>query len=169
MLAKPVRVSVLVSSQSECSNMNEKWMKFPWWTAAALLLLVGCSGGDSRLSRVEVSGLVYVNDKPLKQGQITFKPMDGTPGPSVGGEIVDGTFKIPEESGPCQGTHRVEIRAVRSTGRKVSGGMDSSATESVDEVEQFIPREYNANSKLQADVSPETANGLAFKLEIPGG
>lgn len=148
--------------------MDKNWRTLPWWGTAALLLLVGCSGGDSRLSRVEVSGMVYVNDKPLKAGQITFKPMAGTPGPSVGGDIVDGTFKIPEEGGPCQGTHRVEIRAVRTTGRKISGGMDSSSTESVDEVEQFIPGEYNANSKLQADVSPQTANDLAFRLEVPG-
>ena len=149
--------------------MNKKWMKLPWWGTAALLLLAGCSGGDSRLSRVEVSGLVYVNDEPLKEGQITFKPLDGTPGPSVGGEIVDGTFKIPEESGPCQGTHRVEVRAVRATGRKISGGMDSSSAGTVDEVEQFIPREYNSKSTLQADVTLETARDLAFHLEVSGG
>lgn len=135
---------------------------------AALLLLVGCSGGDSQLSRVEVSGLVYVNDKPLKEGQITFKPVEGTPGPSVGGDIVDGNFTIPEASGPCQGTHRVEIRAVRSTGRKIAGGMDSSAAESVDEVEQFIPQQYNTKSTLTADVTPETASELTFQLEVPG-
>lgn len=138
------------------------------WAMAALLLTLGCDSGDQGLSRASVSGSVYVNGELLKTGQIAFKPTNGTPGPSVGGDIVGGVFEIPQVDGPCQGTHRVEIRAMRATGRRAKEGSGSETPDQyVDEITQFIPEKYNRHSDLVADLTSSKVEGLKFELEVP--
>ncbi|EAQ82169.1 hypothetical protein [Blastopirellula marina] len=140
----------------------------PRWALAVLLFLLGCDSGDHGLSRAGVSGSVYVNGELLQTGQIAFKPANGTPGPSVGGDIVGGVFKIPQVDGPCLGTHRVEVRAMRATGRQSKEGSGSETpNQYVDEVRQFIPEKYNRRSDLIAEFTSSKVDGLKFELEVP--
>ncbi|UUO06512.1 hypothetical protein M4951_24610 [Blastopirellula sp. J2-11] len=134
----------------------------------ALLLLLGCDSGDQGLSRASVSGSVYVNGEPLQTGLIAFKPTQGTPGPSVGGNIVGGVFNIPQVDGPCQGTHRVEVRAMRATGRRSKEGSGSETPDRVvEEIAQYIPEKYNRRSDLVAELTTSKVDGLTYELEVP--
>ncbi|MEX1042586.1 MAG: hypothetical protein WDZ51_18275 [Pirellulaceae bacterium] len=143
-------------------------LQLRFWGMVIIALTLGCSNDDSGLSRVDVSGVVHVNGEPLPQGHISFKPQPGTPGPSVGAEVVQGSFQIPQDRGPSQGVQRVEIRATRPTGRKLPEGSGSETPDRlVEETEQYVPEKYNRKSTLTADLNAAKIEGLEFQLEIP--
>ena len=122
-----------------------------------VLLLIGCGQGPS--SRASVAGKVTVDGKPLEEGSIVFVPTDGTTGPTAGGRIRNGNYTIGNKKGPVVGTARVEIRAVRETGRISTFGFDAGQKERV----QYIPARYNEDSQLRADLK-RGRNSLDFEL-----
>ncbi len=126
----------------------------------------GCGGSGP--PRGEVQGTVTFNGTPLESGSIAFTPIEGTKGPSTGGRISDGAYHIPENEGPVVGQHCVEIRATRPTGEQVKAGEGADDPEAmVDQVEMFIPAEYNSQSTLTAEIQAGT-NELDFDLQGNG-
>ena len=123
-----------------------------------LLLICGCGGAGDRES---IAGTVTIDGKPLEKGQIAFIPQTNTEGPTAGGEIVGGEFAIPATRGTFAGKFRVEITASRPSGKKV---IDRLTREPVDSFEQFIPRKYNIESELDADVKAGDDNRFEFAL-----
>ena len=123
-------------------------------TACLLLFLLavpGCSRGGPQ--RAEVRGTVTFEQTPIESGSIAFVPIDGTQGPTAGGTIAGGAYRIARNEGPVVGRYRVEIRGVRKTGRRVASGEElDEPGELVDEVEMFVPPEYNSRSTLTADI-----------------
>src|SRR4051812_43116900 len=87
--------------------------------STALLLVVLIAGCTSSPGGQAVSGNVKLDGGPLAKGTILFTPLPGTPGDVAGGEIVDGKYSIAAAAGPHAGKHRVEIRALRKSGKKV--------------------------------------------------
>ena len=77
----------------------------------------GCGGSDG-LDHLHVKGTVKVNGTSLENGRISFLPTGETLGPSTGTVIQNGQFEIPLAQGPVTGKHRIEIMAVRPTGKK---------------------------------------------------
>ena len=121
------------------------------WFVALLLsgcfaALTGC--GDSRRQAVE--GTVSVHGEPVQSGQIEFRPLPGTSGPTAGSPIHDGKYRIRSKQGPFTGTFQVEIRAMRETGRMVE---DFATGERFAARVQFLPPEYNENSELTVEVT----------------
>ena len=129
-----------------------------------VVLLCGCGGQDGP-ERAGVSGTVTAGSQPVEQGSITFMPSGQTTGPSAGGTIKNGSYSIDREHGPVVGSHRVQIRAMRKTGKQVPAGPPAPPEAMVDEVEQFIPPKYNSQSTLTAEVQ-SGSNTLDFKLQI---
>ena len=80
-----------------------------------------------------------VDGQPVGDGSISLIPSGGTIGPSSGGKIADGFYAIERKLGPAVGTYRVEILAVRKTGRKVEAGPPSPPGTMIDETEQYVP------------------------------
>lgn len=116
------------------------------------------------MGRAEVHGKVYFGGVPVESGSIAFVPVEGTLGPSVGGAIQGGEYRIPRNQGPLSGPYRVMILGTRKTGRKVREGEGSADFNAlVDEVEMFIPQKYNIESSLKVDVKPGN-NELDFEL-----
>ena len=76
-------------------------------SAAILLSLVGCSGGDDEVELGTVSGVVTLNGKPLKGVFVTFQPQ-GFP-PSTGVTDKQGRYELSfqEELGAVIGKHEV--------------------------------------------------------------
>jgi hypothetical protein len=113
---------------------------------AVLLFLAGCSG-----QRAEVSGTVRLDGLAIEEGAIQFIPVEGTTGPSAGGVIKDGHYHIAQSKGVTIGKNRVELRAFRKTGRKVSDptGPPGSIT---DERVQAFPPEYNERGTVIREV-----------------
>ena len=94
--------------------------RFPLLAAISSLLLV-CGCGDSG-GRQAIEGLVTIDGKPLKNGDIVFFPQPGTQGPTAGAQIRSGRFVIPAGAGTFAGKFRVEITATRPSGQKVADG-----------------------------------------------
>src|SRR6266849_5640196 len=123
---------------------------------ACLLTNVGCGDG-----KVRVQGTVTFGGKLVDHGVISFDPADGQ-GPNTGGEIAQGRFDL---SGPAEampGKKVVRIRAFRPTGRKIESGPPAPPGTLVDELEAFIPAQYNANSTLTAEIVAGKVNEFTF-------
>ena len=120
------------------------------------LLLVGCERGPQRHA---LNGRVTLDGAPLVDGAISFRPEDGTPGPTAGGQITDGTFSIPASVGPLAGHFRVEITASRPGESFVVDGQVFPA------YEQFLPRRYNSESELRVEVGSAGLENFEFALE----
>ncbi len=112
------------------------------WTGT----LIGCGG--SHLSSVE--GTVTFDNQPVEQGSIIFEPADGV-GPSAGGDIVNGGYRLAGEQGVAPGQKIVRIIGMRKTGEQVETDPGGPL---VDDVEMFIPAEYNQSSTLRVEVPP---------------
>jgi hypothetical protein len=107
--------------------------------AALLAVVAGC--GPSGPKMVEVTGAVKFDGKDVTEGDITFVPEDKTVGPE-GGKITDGRYKLKVK----EGKNRVRILATRGApGKKGPMGEDF--------VEQYIPKQYNEETTLSADVT----------------
>jgi hypothetical protein len=123
----------------------------------ALALVAGCSSGDP--TRLAVEGQVTFEGQPLPSGKISFVPMPGTSSPTGGATITDGKFKIEQAKGLRAGSFRVEIRAVRSTNKTVR---DDVSGGTIEQKESYIPKRYNENSELIAEIKP--GEPLSFAL-----
>jgi hypothetical protein len=119
------------------------------------LLIATLSGcGPTGPKKVEVSGTVTFDGEPVKKGDINFVPEDSSQGPE-GGTIVDGKYRMQAKTGK----NRVEIRAVRDSGKKDPMGTGGNL------MEDYIPAKYSGQkSVLSADVG-EGKTEHNFKLE----
>ena len=109
--------------------------------ATCMFLWSGCTQGDP--NKASVSGMVTFNGEPIANGSITFIPTEGNGGPSAGGSILAGKYSIAQSKGPMIGMNRVEIVAVRETGK--------------------IPAKYNEISELTEDLK-QGHNEIHFEL-----
>jgi len=78
--------------------------------AIGILIAVAGCGGSEELDRVEVQGMVTLNEAPIKTGRVNFIPEKGTHGPASGSEIHDGNFVIERNRGPVPGKYLVRIQ-----------------------------------------------------------
>jgi hypothetical protein len=124
---------------------------------AFVLVCIGCGQGPS--NRASVAGKITVDGTPLEEGSIVFVPTEGTAGPTAGGRIRNGSYAIGSKKGPVVGTARIEIRAVRETGKISTHGFDAGQKERV----QYIPTRYNEDSQLRSDLK-RGRNSLDFEL-----
>ena len=121
------------------------------------LCLAGCGGSSN--GRAGVSGTVNFDGKPVDEGVIAFIPSGTTKGPTVGGDIKKGQYRLTGDTGPVAGSHRVEITARKVTGTSNVKGLGEgtsgpSAGGSVQKIEQYIPKQYNTDSTLEFVVKP---------------
>jgi len=122
-----------------------------------LMLPAGCGGPSD--GRLVVTGEVRFDGQPVTLGSISFKTLGK--GPSVGGKIVDGQFRIAEK-GPTAGEYQVMIQGMRETGRMVA--VDRAFPDQKEaEMEQYIPTQYNSRSELKENISPSNTH-LVFEL-----
>lgn len=119
-------------------------------------LILGCSEIGYR-----VSGTVTTKGEAIETGTITFRPMASSKGSQVAQTIIeDGRYSLVEPL--RQGTYRVEIQARRKTGYKIPSDGDKPMIEAW---EEFIPPEFNVQSKLQAEVTDDN-DKLNFDLQF---
>ena len=133
---------------------------------SVLLLLFGAAtgcGGDG-LNRASVEGMVTVDGTPIPEGNMAMIPMAGTTGPSAGATITDGKYFISSDKGPVPGTYRVEIKAIRKTGRQIVDSHKPPPDNLVDETEQYIPPEYNVESTLSVQLQAGKNQNVDFQL-----
>ncbi len=144
-------------------------------------LAVGCGSGDPL--GVGVSGTVTYKGKPIKEGLISFIPLEGTDGPKGGANIDDGKYAIPRRGALVPGKYRVEIRAFEESGEETAKStqqsqmfgrplekitQDPGAAEQLQKIrmqkKNVIPERYNENSELTKQVPNESEVTIDFEL-----
>lgn len=130
------------------------------YTAAFLIACGGCGSGDG-LPREPISGKVTLDGQPLADGMITFLP-EGGGEPVVSSLVKDGAFDLSRAGGPVPGSHRVTIWAKKPTGKKIADPDDRENL--IDEMRDVIPKRYNLESGLKAEVKAGADNAFAFDL-----
>ena len=113
--------------------------------------MFGCNADNTR--RGEVGGHVTLDGRPVEQGSILFTPIDGTHGVVTGGEIKSGRYGLSAAKGPSVGWNRVEIRAVRKTGKMIPKGLGGTGEMVEEQVEAVAPR-FNTESTLTFEIKP---------------
>ncbi len=144
-----------------CSGLLGVVWRWVFAGAWASLLACGCTP-HTAVPRATVSGNVTVDHQPLEVGSIAFYPVEGTRGPSTGGNIQNGKYRIGLEKGVVVGRNRVEIQGFRKTGNRVRES--PMRDELVDEKVPLIRAEYNRQSTLVRDIK-QGDNQLDFSLE----
>jgi hypothetical protein len=120
-----------------------------WAWDLVLLVLIGCGQPDA--NRGVVSGEVKLDRQPLAQGSIAFVPTDGTKGVATGGQIEQGRYRLSGNAAPMVGWNRVEIRAVRKSGRMVQKPFSAQGEMTEESVEAVAPH-YNTASTLKVEI-----------------
>ena len=85
----------------------------------ALVSIVGCS--DGRPARVNVSGRVTIDGKPLTLGSVKFVPEGARP--SSGSINSEGQFNLScyeDDDGVVTGLHRIQVSSYEVMGEKVN-------------------------------------------------
>ena len=152
---------------------------------AAMLMsfhLAGCGGGGGGTPDLgTVTGIVTMDDKPLTDANVVFKPANGSP--SYGSTDATGRYELSYSTtakGATLGGHSVEITTFQSD-------VEDSEEDEIDEDEdeegedpaiaamEKVPARYNINSELTAEVNAGS-NEFNFALtsggpigETPGG
>jgi hypothetical protein len=134
--------------------------------AGLLVTWVSTRGLSAGPQRASLEGQVSFDGKPLEDGVIVLVPAGDTKGPTAGGRLSGGRFRIDAAAGPVVGRYRVEIKATRKTGRMVKPRIVVAHRTEVEETEQFIPSRYNAASELEVDIKPGR-NKTTFDLTSP--
>lgn len=119
--------------------------------AILLAAISGCGGGND--NRAIVVGDITLDGKPLEQGAIKFTPLPGTSGAVTGTEIKDGHYQLKPETGAAIGPNRVEITAMRKSGKLVASPLGPPGSTVELEVSAVAPR-FNTSSTLKLDVKP---------------
>lgn len=109
----------------------------------AALWTAGC-GSESAIDRVPVEGTVTFNGSPVKNGQIRFYPIEGTPGPVAGSPIVEGKYSVVNKGGVPIGKHRVVIEGYEAP----AAGADADAGSI-----QYLPDKFNRQSTLTSEIA----------------
>jgi hypothetical protein len=116
----------------------------------ATIIQTGCNNGYR--SRGTASGQVKLDGKPIERGSILLSPMEGVKGQPAGGEITAGRYQLSGKVGPAIGWNRVEIHALRKTGRTIRKPFPMHGTME-EEADAVAPR-YNTDSTLKFEVKP---------------
>jgi hypothetical protein len=122
------------------------------------IAVCGCGKSDNL---AEIQGTVRVNGQLLAAGAISFRPAEGTQGPSSGARIVDGKYHVSASMGVAVGKNTVCVVSPTLTGRKI----DTGGGLMIDEGVQTIPPKYNYSSTLVCEVQPKS-NELDFDLKV---
>src|SRR5262245_39091276 len=111
-------------------------------TLTAIWAVSGCSKGPAVGT---VTGEVTFDGQPVKDGHVTFTPVDGK-GQTGGAKIVDGKFKA--EQVPAL-KMKVELHGNKVIGKRKA--YDTPESPVFDEVVELLPPKYNVNSELSFD------------------
>ncbi|MBM3997048.1 MAG: hypothetical protein FJ303_23285 [Planctomycetes bacterium] len=124
------------------------------------VLLAALHGCDRGPERYAVSGHITFQKQALKNGIITFYPIDtGTQG---GATITDGKYQIPQEQGLSPGKYRVSISspdgATPVDPNAAPGPSGNFASK------ERIPPEFERDSKITIEVTASGPNTFDFTI-----
>jgi hypothetical protein len=126
--------------------------------------IAGCGVPADGLPRHAVGGSVRFKGEPLKDGSIQFQPTSPGEVTAAGGPIVDGTYWIAKSEGLVPGKYQVIISGIKAEAVATKSEMPGES-KPAPVAKDPIPVEYNAKSKLTAEIKKEAANRFDFDLQ----
>ena len=126
--------------------------------------IAGCGGPADELPRQAVGGSVRFKGEPLKEGSIQFQPTSPGEATAAGGPIVDGKYSIARSEGLVPGTYQVIISGIKAEAVATKSEMPGDS-KPAPVAKDPIPVEYNARSKLTAEIKKDAANQFDFDLQ----
>jgi len=99
------------------------------WCGVAFVL--GCGGGSGKS---EVHGTVQIDDQPVQEGELTFRPKEQGKVPE-GARIKNGTYSVRI----APGSYTVEVHATKKV--PLEPGEDTASGEK-EKVVSIVPRKY---------------------------
>jgi hypothetical protein len=126
--------------------------------------IAGCGGPADNLPRQAVGGTVRFKGAPLKEGSIQFQPTSPREVTAAGGPIVDGKFSIAKSEGLVPGNYLVIISGIKAEAVATKPEMPGDS-KPAPVARDPIPVEYNARSKLTAEIKKDAANEFDFDLQ----
>lgn len=129
----------------------------------AVCVLTGC---EVRTLPVAVSGTVTIDGKPLPKGVITF--FSHYDSKSSVASIVNGKYSVEQTDGPFPGRQLVRIIAYRDiVGSKpiLTEGLPTADPKAPLPQEQYIPIRYNAESKIEVELTEGSNPDVSFQIE----
>lgn len=103
-----------------------------------------------------VTGTVHFDGEPIPRGRISFIPEDSQQR-TASTKIEDGSYNVKM----TEGSRKVQIMATRDNGPfdPVMGQAPQL---------QYIPNQYNIETELKADITPDGENRFDFDLKGSG-
>jgi len=122
-----------------------------WLLGIVLLTALGCGKAGPKI--YQVNGTVRWKGQSVEQGDVVLVPLDRH-ARAEGCKLVDGKFSVRCEAGK----KKIEIYARRLVPGKQDPVMGGPL------YEPLIPPEFNAQTKLEAEVQPHDENVMDFVL-----
>ena len=126
------------------------------------ILLPGCQS-----EKAKVSGKIFFQGVPIETGKISFDSIDGNAQGSSG-EIIEGKYELKNNQALGKGFMVVRIWGFKKTGKKISPPFGapgiSSGGELMDEIQMYIPSEFNTSSKQIVEIKLGEDNVFDFDL-----
>ena len=133
--------------QSRFQRLSARWIL----VLVGMVGAGGCRAGNEASATIE--GSVAIDGKPLENGSILFVPVEGTGGTATGGRIDRGRYHIGAADRLAVGRNRVEIRAVRKTGKVIPDPFAGPGG-TMELFEEAVAAKFNSQSGLTVDVKP---------------
>lgn len=118
----------------------------------SITMVSGCGSNGPRTHTI--SGEVTFDGQPIKEGRILFRNTEGD-GKAYSATITDGKYELECETGKMQ----VEVTASRI----IPGKFDNANGVPEPVGEMYIPKQYNTETTLNADVS---SSERTFNFEL---
>lgn len=117
-----------------------------------LACIVGCGGAQP----ASVSGNVSYMGATVENGSLRFYPTTKETGRGATAAIKEGKFEIPLEKGLLAGPYIVSVNAQKMSGLEAAAVPKLSGPGTISPLEQteYIPMDYNVNTKFEVLVQP---------------
>lgn len=130
-----------------------------------VLVLTGCS--DQNGGRVKVDGTVKLKGERLKDGTVSFEPLDGQPSRATA-VISAGEYSIPRANGLVPGKYLIRISA--GDGKTAVNPVDPSQPPGPGGgsnviSKELVPADWNVKSNQERTVVGDGSN--RFEFDIP--
>ena len=122
--------------------------------SAVAVLLAGCDTGPGYPS-ARVAGQITLDDEPIADGKISFRPVNRGAGPTVGTEFVDGAYVL--EHVPL-GTISVQLIATVETDKMVPLWPNDPQGPQVRKIKDLIPEKYKRGIEIEVEGDNESLN-----------
>lgn len=134
--------------------------------AVVMALVLMISSGCGAQSAGEVSGRVFLDDRPLDGAVIQLKPKGNPEAKEVSTEVNNGEFKFSGAQWIKPGEYYVMFTSQQPGAGAIIDGVQTG--KGIPAPKAFVPKAYEKKGTLSATISAEGPSKLLFQLKSGG-